>query len=259
MPRDPSAAPRPLVTAEGRHVGLRRLQPKAGPAMVRIVLTRRGQRLTSPRWAAALRRLPTEEQVRIGRYRRWEDAQSSLLGCLLLRELLADYHSNCGGAAAVISRNSRGRPCITSSVHSELDVNLSHSGEYIAAAISEVGRIGIDIEIERDIEPRIGDLFFTPSESTHLAALPADARRSVFFQLWTLKEAYGKAMGGGLLEELCQIELDRSDTRIRMRPVGSRDSSSQWHFHSWSPAPGVWLSACAEHTELPCDVEAWPL
>ncbi len=228
--------------------------------MVRIVLANRGPRLSPQARAEALGRLSPDERARIATYRRWEDAQCSLLGGLLLRDLAAGYLPQQGhGAAPVLHRDRLGRPFVSGSARQELDLNLSHSGEYIAAAISDAGRIGVDVERERDVDTRAGDPFFTPGEIAYLDALPPGPRISAFFQLWTLKEAYAKALGGGLLEDLRRIELHWSGGTVRMGRVATGEPSSRWRFRTWSPAPGVWLSACAEYAELPQDVERWSL
>jgi 4'-phosphopantetheinyl transferase len=62
-------------------------------------------------------------------------------------------------------------------------------------------RIGVDVEIVRPIEPP--DVALHPRERARLAAAPID----VFYELWTVKEAYVKALGVGFRRDLSQIEV----------------------------------------------------
>jgi len=76
------------------------------------------------------------------------------------------------------------------------DLSVSHSGEWVVSALVTQGRIGIDIELTRRDRP-----------ATAMAevALSADEQVAVsiggepaFLRFWTLREAIGKAEGGGL-------------------------------------------------------------
>lgn len=62
-------------------------------------------------------------------------------------------------------------------------------------------KIGVDVEVVRPIEPP--DIALHPRERARLAGAPVEA----FYELWTLKEAYVKALGVGLRRDLAQIEV----------------------------------------------------
>jgi 4'-phosphopantetheinyl transferase len=78
--------------------------------------------------------------------------------------------------------------------------NLSHTRGMAAVAVAPHGDIGIDVErIDRHrLGLDIAERFFAPSEFEHLKGLNADTRVDASYELWTLKEAYIKAMGLGL-------------------------------------------------------------
>ena len=63
-----------------------------------------------------------------------------------------------------------------------------------------IGReVGVDVEhIGRHLTHDIAGRFFAPNEVTDLRTLPEDDQQRVFFDYWTLKEAYIKARGFGL-------------------------------------------------------------
>ena len=73
--------------------------------------------------------------------------------------------------------------------------SLSHTRGAVAVLLSGTD-CGVDIERLRPARMRAARLFFTPKEY----ASSCDAR--LFWQLWTRKEALGKALGVGLRAEL---------------------------------------------------------
>ena len=64
--------------------------------------------------------------------------------------------------------------------------------------------VGVDVEHEGRIVAAL-DLarrFFTPREAAELSSLPPEQQRTAFLRLWTLKEAFLKALGVGLAKSL---------------------------------------------------------
>jgi len=83
-------------------------------------------------------------------------------------------------------------------------------------------------------------------------------QRSRFFQLWTLKEAYIKAVGTDLALDLTTITFDLQADHIHFAVRDVPDEVSRRHFRSWQPAPVVWLAVCAEHCPPPEIYEEMP-
>lgn len=76
-----------------------------------------------------------------------------------------------------------------------LHVSVSHSGDLIAVALTELGPIGVDVEEttrHADIESMLPYVF----SGDELAALPDPSEH--FYQVWTRKESILKATGEGL-------------------------------------------------------------
>jgi 4'-phosphopantetheinyl transferase len=72
--------------------------------------------------------------------------------------------------------------------------SLSHSGPWVACAISPSALLGLDIEImdaARDLAG-IAETAFQPVEAVWLDNLPDAERIAAFYRLWTLKEALFK-------------------------------------------------------------------
>lgn len=74
-------------------------------------------------------------------------------------------------------------------------VNLSHSGDYAVCAVN-TAPVGIDIQKRRECDIKMAERFFTVEEVKFIND-SAD-RSSAFFEIWTKKESFVKAIGTGL-------------------------------------------------------------
>ena len=90
-----------------------------------------------------------------------------------------------------------------------LDFNLSHSGPYVACAVVDARRVGIDVEIDN---PRMDycevlDRVASPAERSWIQNKSPDEARRAFYRVWVLKEAFAKARGDGLNLPFAEITL----------------------------------------------------
>lgn len=197
-----------------------------------VVMVQQCPDLSPAGWEELLAALPTAERCRIERLHRAQDRQSSATGWHLLHQLGR-------GRGVGVSRAANGRPC----ADPPADVSMSHSGNWVAVALSETGRIGIDVETERPVAPSLAKRCLSTDELSWLEEVePGAPRTHRFFRMWTAKEAYLKAIGVGLAVDPREIRLDcASET-----PVLLGAAAHSWHFSYASPAPGVFVTVCAE-------------
>ncbi|MBL8150806.1 MAG: 4'-phosphopantetheinyl transferase superfamily protein [Blastocatellia bacterium] len=99
-----------------------------------------------------------------------------------------------------------------------VEFNLSHSGNFLAFAITIGGKIGVDIELLRemsDIESIVKH-YFAPQECQKFLSFSLEERMVAFFNCWTRKEAFIKATGKGLSEPLdaFTVSLESDDARL---------------------------------------------
>lgn len=83
-----------------------------------------------------------------------------------------------------------------------LRFNLSHTRGLVACVVTLEVAAGVDVErpARRLSDPlALARHGFAPAEREALRRLSGRARRELFFDLWTLKEAYVKARGAGFL------------------------------------------------------------
>ena len=98
-----------------------------------------------------------------------------------------------------IAYNSQGKPYFLT--NREIFFNISHSSNYVVCIIGD-RPVGIDIEGGRKGRQNLAWRFFDKSEAEWIEEGDSDER---FFRIWTLKEAYGKATGLGVLDVLDKI------------------------------------------------------
>jgi 4'-phosphopantetheinyl transferase len=115
--------------------------------------------------------------------------------------------------------------------------NLSHTHGHVGVAIlPEPGRdVGFDIEpLDRRIDLAVASRYFGPTETAWLSALPEPDRPLGFLRLWTLKEAFIKATGKGLSQDLASFWFDPDLQRLHVDASLPEDPApedpEQWHF-----------------------------
>jgi len=149
-------------------------------------------------WAA----LTPDERERARRFHFERDRRRFVVARGVLREILG----RCLGLAPALIRfayNEYGKPSLMEEAGG-LRFNASHSAEAALYACTLGREVGIDIELLRDdfASFEIAERFFSKTEVRSLGSLPAHLRTQGFFNCWTRKEAYIKALGEGLSHPL---------------------------------------------------------
>ena len=110
--------------------------------------------------------------------------------------------------------------------------NISHTEGMVGiAAMAHPNRdVGFDIErIGRTVTLSIADRYFRPEEVGWLRSMPQSVQPAAFLQLWTLKEAFIKATGKGLSQDLAAFWFETSPPRIHFTPM-LPGRSAEWLF-----------------------------
>ena len=127
-----------------------------------------------------------------------KSAAEGLFALCLLSELINRADEAPMSDTLTLARTDVGKPYFVSS---DWQFNISHSGGYVAVALSDEGAVGIDVEtadITADKAQKLAKRFFTESEQ---CAVAADS--SEFCRLWSKKEAAAKYLGTSLQSFLC--------------------------------------------------------
>jgi 4'-phosphopantetheinyl transferase len=152
--------------------------------------------------------LNAEEHTRVARFHFSKDRDHFTLARGILRGLLAGY---CGvpAAAIALAYSTAGKPALAWPAGVDLHFNLSHSHGLAVYAFARGFRVGIDVELVRELKDadQIVERFFSPAELAAYRALAPDARPQGFFNGWVGKEAFVKALGQGLGHELAAFTV----------------------------------------------------
>ena len=176
----------------------------------------------------------------------------------LVRRLVGAYIP-CSPDRVEIEHGPHGKPSLARS-HSKVNIqfNLAHSTDFAAVAISR-SPVGVDIEGLRALSDlyAVATRFFAPSELDALKRSPAQHQKRTFFSLWTCKEAYVKALGGGISHGLTSFEVE-----ITTRSDAVLIHSDGVHDPSWTVKQldlGSNLAGAVAIQAPNCSVKCWHL
>jgi 4'-phosphopantetheinyl transferase len=134
-----------------------------------------------------------------------------------------------------------GKPFLAPSCNgARINFNLSHSNERMLLGLIRGANIGVDIE---EIRPESATLdlasrFFAERENQELRQLKGPEQVEAFFNCWTRKEAYLKAIGVGLSIDPrdCEVSLVPSAAPKLLKVAEATKGQDQWSlFHISEP------------------------
>ena len=136
--------------------------------------------------------------------------------------------------------------------YSDLRFNLSRRDDVAVYVLSFGREVGIDVEAVRLIPDAdaIAARWFSRGENEAYQALDPRQKPLGFFNCWTRKEAFVKALGEGLSHPLDSFEVSLAPgapaalLRVEGPPVPGDDR--RWRLASFSPAPGFVAAVAAE-------------
>ncbi len=152
--------------------------------------------------------------------------------------------------AVELAYGTNGKPVLAPRLaHTGWRFNLSHCGGLAVYALARGHEVGVDVEAVRPLDggDDLAARYFSRREIQAYRALAARDRPLGFFNCWTRKEAFVKALGVGL-----SLHLERFDVSLapgvparllRVEP-GLADRSA-WRLVAFAPLPGfVGALAC---------------
>jgi len=171
------------------------------------------------------------ERAQAERFRYGRDRDRFIARRGQLRARLAE---EVGGSPAElrIRADDFGKPFLPD--HPELRFNLSHSRDLALFVVVEGAEVGCDIEW-RNPElacPGVARRLFAPAEVAALENLPQGQWVQGFFNCWTRKEAYVKALGLGLSYPLDAFTVSVGEQATLLEALPG------WSLTSFEPAPG---------------------
>ena len=207
--------------------------------------------------------ISADERARAERFYFERDRKHFIVGRGLLRTILGCYLGIESNRLEFWS-GSHGKPALAeTSARGTLRFNLSHSQGLVLYAVTRDREIGIDLERIRPIAEaeQIAERFFSARENALFRALPPSQKLEAFFNCWTRKEAYIKAIGDGLARPLDRfdVSLVPGEPARLLRVEGDSREACRWCLQALTPAAGYaaalavegrgWHLACWEWVE----------
>jgi 4'-phosphopantetheinyl transferase len=202
------------------------------------------------------RSLSPDEWERANRFRFDRHRRQYVVGRGALRSLLAGYM----GTRPELVRftyGPRGKPFLDASFSlspgtgeragergdgiNDLFFNLSNSDEMAFVGFVRGREIGVDIEYLKPMPDceQIAERFFSESERAVLRGIPKENKEEAFFNCWTRKEAYLKAVGEGLAAPLdsFDVTLAPGEPPRMLTLRGDAEAASRWWLEHFRISP----------------------
>jgi len=197
--------------------------------------------------------LSEDERARADRFHFEKDRTAYTVARAALRTLLGKY-LGLPNAGIQFQYTVHGKPYLAPAVNSAgISFNISHSYGLALLAFGIGRQVGVDVE---RIRPDFGTLeiarrFFSAREIESLLAQPPEHQAECFFNCWTRKEAYIKAIGEGLSCPLHLFDVTLAidePARLLATRVDSQDAS-KWSLHNLDVGQGHKAAVIAEGTD----------
>lgn len=189
--------------------------------------------------------LAADEVDQAAGYRFERDRNRFILRRGLLRLILSDL-SGISPQRLVFKRLSAGKPMLEGS--GDLEFNTSDTGGMGLIGAARGAPLGIDVERIRPDQDhlRVAERFFSEAERRVLQSLPQERQGEAFFLAWTRKEAYIKALGGGLSLPLDQFDvalIPAEPARLNAARAGL-PGTDKWQLLNLNVGPGFAGAIC---------------
>lgn len=178
----------------------------------------------------------------------------SILSKVLLKKIVSEQ-LNVSEREIITSKTDLGKPFVKFPRGVDIDISVSHSGHYLAIAVCSYGKIGVDIELIKDFDLNNIQNVFSEDELAYInAAQELDRRLMNFYEIWTRKEAYLKAIGKGFSNPLPKIPIDsqlkKLKDKIKYGKTTFNLSTMEMNEFIMSVCDDNFIPATITHTEI---------
>eukprot|EP00123_Amoebidium_parasiticum_P021666 comp7150_c0_seq1/m.2872 comp7150_c0_seq1/g.2872 ORF comp7150_c0_seq1/g.2872 comp7150_c0_seq1/m.2872 type:complete len:305 (-) comp7150_c0_seq1:432-1346(-) len=174
---------------------------------------------TAEQLAYAIACIQPEEKERISRFVYQKDARLALAGRLLLRRA-AGHRLGIGWEDIALSRTKANKPYVANEVDDEAkgySFNVAHHGNFTVLAAEKGRDVGVDVmtfdppDPPETVDSLLALMRPQLSDNEWDEIYQSQSPLEHFYRIWTLKEAYIKAVGLGLQIDLGQLDFHQSN------------------------------------------------
>jgi 4'-phosphopantetheinyl transferase len=205
--------------------------------------------------------LSEDERQRAERFRFQEHRRSFIVGRGILRNLLSRY-TGIQPDQIMFQYNTAGKPSLAKgNTIPEIHFNLSHSGQLALYAFSWGGPVGIDVERIRPMEEmdHVAEMNFSTGEYKKFQGVSQQDRLRAFYNCWTRKEAFIKAVGDGMSFPMKEFEVSlEPDMPAKLLSVwGSLEEANRWSLHEITSRDGYAAALVVEGKDYSLSHKQW--
>lgn len=212
-------------------------------------------------WRRLFPLLSDEERGRAGAFAFDRDARRFVVSHAVLRSLVSRV-TGIPVSELRFRLEQDGKPIVESGMSQPVHFSLSRSEELVLIGFAP-SPLGVDIEsLEKVIDvDALADFVLSRREQDGFNHLDPRDRRKAFLECWTVKEAYLKAIGKGLLLPLNMVEVClRSGERAGLQAIfGDERAASRWCVQLVVPREGYVGAVATEGSEWQTRVRAFDL
>lgn len=168
-------------------------------------------------WEQQYATMPADIQLRIDRYKQAINKNQLVIGRLLLQQICRSEMGDDCFSLADLQYDNNNKPYWKK----DLSFSIAHSKNVIGCAVAKHAKIGLDIELIRQVQ--LDNFTHILNQQDDDLLVNAIDPYSTFFKLWTIKEAVSKADGRGLGMDVKQVY---TDAKI------ARDPLHSWQYHA---------------------------
>lgn len=183
--------------------------------------------------------LDPEKQLRIKKFQKFEDAQKSLISDILVRAIIKKS-VGISSKEIIFDHNEYGKPFLRN--FDGFKFNISHSAEWVVCAAHNL-EVGVDIEKIAPIDFEIARRFFSKREYSDLMSKDNYQQLPFFYELWSLKESYIKAVGKGLSISLKSFSISVSNNDIKLY-TENQFNINNYYFKQYNIDHNYKMAAC---------------
>lgn len=194
--------------------------------------------------------LAESEVAKAAKFMFARDRQRFLATRILVRQLLAEY-AQVAPEQITFTQNDYGKPRIAGPQSATgLHFNVSHTTSKIVCGVTTLGELGVDIESRVPAEHgQLADRNFSPEECQWYGqAEDISMAKLRFLTVWTLKEAYIKAVGKGLSIPLTSFSIiPQGEASAKLVRCLESNQQQEWYFKRWMLEPAISMALA-----IPC-------
>ena len=131
------------------------------------------------------------------------DRRRFLISRLAFKMLVERVSGEAACKLELVADTRHGRPVLRGT--EGLDINISHSGGWVAIGCSSTGIVGVDVEEQATGMSSVAKLMLTRSERDYYEQSEPTGKDIVLLRTWAVKESVAKYFGTGLPSMLSRI------------------------------------------------------